>query len=62
MKNKIIIIQRIIYYWLIKISNKGLERIRSQCNHEKYFISDYMWAPGHIEKNVNICTYCEKVI
>jgi len=48
----------------IKEANETLKVIREKCDHPKEHIEivDYMWAPGHIIHDTEICGVCGDVI
>ena len=51
------------YYKIIKDANEELENIREyECKHPQTEKHDYMWAPGHITPDCDICIVCGKVI
>ena len=50
-------------YSMIDKCEKTLEDIRElECHHPKTEFVNYMWAPGHICPNAEVCSYCGKVI
>jgi len=51
------------YYAIIKTANEELENIREcECKHPQTEKVDYMWAPGHIMSDTEICSVCGKVM
>jgi len=48
------------FYRQIKYSDRMLEQLRESCEHPKTEIIDYMWAPGHILSDTEICSICGK--
>ena len=51
------------YYRVIKNANKELKKIReTECEHPKTEKVSYMWAPGHIHEDTEVCSICGEVI
>ena len=48
-------------YKTIRVSEERLNNLRKECKHEKFFIGDYSFSPGHIYKTA-ICEYCGQPI
>ena len=50
------------WYRVIKGAKEELLRIRTEeCKHPEHKKEDYMWAPGHIMNDVDICVVCGEV-
>lgn len=51
------------YYDSIKYFQDRLEHLReNECDHSETEITNYMWAPGHINPNTKVCSICGKVL
>jgi hypothetical protein len=48
-------------YKQIEEANKTLDEMREKCDHPETEKVDYMWAPGHIMPDTEICSVCGKV-
>lgn len=46
----------------IEFSKNELERLRDECDHPETKLMNYMWAPGHIINDAEICTICGEYI
>jgi len=50
-------------YKVIRECNEELEYIRkNECDHPRTKKVNYMWAPGHIMSDTEMCSVCGKVI
>ena len=49
-------------YKKIKEANEELERLRKECDHPETKLVNYMWAPGHINPDTEVCSFCGEVI
>lgn len=61
MKNEKIKNNTQVIYRKIEELELELNFIRNNCPHEKVSLTNYLWAPGHIEA-VLICDYCGHVV
>lgn len=61
-KHKLVKEQVDMMYDLIKTGERALEILRTQCDHPETKFVDYMWAPGHIMPNTEVCSICGEVI
>jgi hypothetical protein len=46
---------------LIKASEDLLEEVKKNCDHPEREFVNYMWAPGHIILNTEMCLVCRKI-
>ena len=49
-------------YNIIKRAEEDLKFLRKRCDHPETKFVDYMWAPGHIMPNTEVCSVCGEVI
>ena len=42
--------------------DREIESLQKSCEHKRHHRSAYLWAPGHLGNDVEVCDDCGKIL